>query len=80
MAAARSLILRGLRLAEAPSSAASFRPAAALQEARWGRRSMSSDDAKGSFLDKSKVTDRIIKTVNFRRLTTPPRAGPAPNA
>ncbi|OEL36897.1 Acyl carrier protein 2, mitochondrial [Dichanthelium oligosanthes] len=72
MAAARSLILRHLRLAAAPSSAASFRPAAALQEALWGRRWMSSEEAKGSFLDKSEVTDRIIKVVRgFQKIDDP---------
>ena len=72
MAAARSLILRHLRLAAAPSSAASLRPAAALQEALWGRRWMSSEEAKGSFLDKSEVTDRIIKVVrNFQKIDDP---------
>ncbi|CAD6203648.1 unnamed protein product [Miscanthus lutarioriparius] len=62
MAAARNLLLRHLRLAAAPS-AASVRPTASLQEALWGRRWMSSEDAKGSFLDKSEVTERIIKVV-----------------
>ncbi|RCV44785.1 hypothetical protein SEVIR_9G406000v4 [Setaria viridis] len=77
MAAARSLILRRLRLAAAPSSAASFRPAAALQEALWGRRWMSSEDAKGSFLDKGEVTDRIIKTVrNFQKIDDPSKVTP----
>ena len=72
MAAARSLILRHLRLAAAPSSAASLRPAAALQEALSGRRWMSSEEAKGSFLDKSEVTDRIIKVVrNFQKIDDP---------
>ncbi|XP_062211290.1 acyl carrier protein 2, mitochondrial-like isoform X1 [Phragmites australis] len=70
-AAARSLLLRHLRLAAAPS-AASVRPAAALQGAMWGRRSMSSEEAKGSFLDKSEVTDRIIKVVrNFQKIDDP---------
>lgn len=72
MAAARSLILRHLSLAASPSSAASYRPAAALQEALLGRRWMSSEDAKGSFLDKGEVTDRIIKTVrNFQKIDDP---------
>ncbi|XP_062211292.1 acyl carrier protein 2, mitochondrial-like isoform X2 [Phragmites australis] len=75
-AAARSLLLRHLRLAAAPS-AASVRPAAALQGAMWGRRSMSSEEAKGSFLDKSEVTDRIIKVVrNFQKIDDPSKVTP----
>ncbi|WVZ56965.1 hypothetical protein U9M48_007422 [Paspalum notatum var. saurae] len=71
MAAARSLVLRHLRLAASPS-AASVRPTAALQEALWGRRWMSSEEAKGSFLDKSEVTERIIKVVkNFQKIDDP---------
>ena len=71
MAAARNLLLRHLRLAAAPS-AASVRPTASLQEALWGRRWMSSEDAKGSFLDKSEVTERIIKVVkSFPKIDDP---------
>lgn len=70
-AAARSLLLRHLRVPAAPS-AASVRPAAALQGALWGRRWMSSDETKGSFLDKGEVTDRIIKVVkNFQKIDDP---------
>uniref|UniRef100_A0A0D9UZY5 phosphoenolpyruvate carboxykinase (ATP) n=1 Tax=Leersia perrieri TaxID=77586 RepID=A0A0D9UZY5_9ORYZ len=51
MAGARSLLLRHIRMAVSPSSssssAASLRPAAALREALWGRRWMSSEEAKG---------------------------------
>jgi NADH dehydrogenase (ubiquinone) 1 alpha/beta subcomplex 1 len=68
-AAARNLVLRHLRLAAAPASAASIRPAAALQGALSGRRWMSSEDAKGSFLDKDEVTERTIKVVkNFPKI------------
>uniref|UniRef100_A0A0A9DGR0 Acyl carrier protein n=1 Tax=Arundo donax TaxID=35708 RepID=A0A0A9DGR0_ARUDO len=74
-AAARSLLLRHLRLAVAPS-AASVRPSAALQGALWGRRWMS-EEAKGSFLDKSEVTDRIIKVVkNFQKIEDPAKVTP----
>ncbi|CAN6319980.1 unnamed protein product, partial [Urochloa humidicola] len=77
MAAARSLILRHLRLSAAPSSSAPFRPAAALQEALWGRRWLSSEETKGSFLDKSEVTDRIIKVVrNFQKIDDPSKVTP----
>jgi NADH dehydrogenase (ubiquinone) 1 alpha/beta subcomplex 1, acyl-carrier protein len=66
-AAARSLLLRHLRVPAAPS-AASVRPVAAL----WGRRWMSSDDSKGSFLDKGEVTDRTVKVVkNFPKIEDP---------
>ncbi|KAF8721026.1 hypothetical protein HU200_023438 [Digitaria exilis] len=59
MAAARSLILRHLRLAEAPSSATSFRPAAAA------------GGAVRAAMD-SEVTDRIIKVVkNFQKIDDP---------
>ncbi|CAD6211200.1 unnamed protein product [Miscanthus lutarioriparius] len=76
MAAARSLLLRHLRLAAAPS-AASVRPTASLQEALWGRRWMSSEDAKGSFLDKSEVTERIIKVVkSFPKIDDPSKVTP----
>ncbi|KAL6648151.1 hypothetical protein ACP70R_012375 [Stipagrostis hirtigluma subsp. patula] len=75
-AAARSLLLRHLRLAAAPA-AASVRPAAALQGALWGRRWMSSEEAKGSFLDKGEVTDRIIKVVkNFQKIEDPSKVTP----
>jgi NADH dehydrogenase (ubiquinone) 1 alpha/beta subcomplex 1 len=68
-AAARNLVLRHLRLAAAPASAASIRPAAALQGALSGRRWISSEDAKGSFLDKDEVTERTIKVVkNFPKI------------
>ena len=68
-AAARNLVLRHLRLAASPASAASLRPAAALQGALSGRRWMSSEDAKGSFLDKDEVTERTIKVVkNFPKI------------
>ncbi|XP_066387949.1 acyl carrier protein 2, mitochondrial-like [Miscanthus floridulus] len=76
MAAARNLLLRHLRLAAAPS-AASVRPTASLQEALWGRRWMSSEDAKGSFLDKSEVTERIIKVVkSFPKIDDPSKVTP----
>ncbi|TVU47022.1 hypothetical protein EJB05_06598 [Eragrostis curvula] len=75
-AAARSLLLRHLRLAATPS-AASVRPVAALQGALWGRRWMSADETKGSFLDKSEVTDRIIKVVrNFQKIDDPSKVTP----
>uniref|UniRef100_A0ACD5YKZ2 Uncharacterized protein n=1 Tax=Avena sativa TaxID=4498 RepID=A0ACD5YKZ2_AVESA len=68
-AAARNLVLRHIRLAAAPASSASIRPAAALQGALSGRRWMSSEDAKGSFLDKDEVTERTIKVVkNFPKI------------
>jgi hypothetical protein len=52
----------------AAPSAASVRPVAAL----WGRRWMSSDDSKGSFLDKGEVTDRTVKVVkNFPKIEDP---------
>ncbi|GJN07876.1 hypothetical protein PR202_gb19888 [Eleusine coracana subsp. coracana] len=74
--AARNLLLRHLRVPAAPS-AASVRPAAALQGALWGRRWMSSDETKGSFLDKSEVTDRIIKVVkNFQKIEDPSKVTP----
>ncbi|XP_066349045.1 acyl carrier protein 2, mitochondrial-like [Miscanthus floridulus] len=76
MAAARSLLLRHLRLAAVPS-AASVRLTASLQEALWGRRWMSSEDAKGSFLDKSEVTERIIKVVkSFLKIDDPSKVTP----
>ncbi|KAF0922037.1 hypothetical protein E2562_023991 [Oryza meyeriana var. granulata] len=69
----RSLLLRHLSVAVAPSSsAASLRPTAALREALWGPRWMSSEEAKGSFLDKAKVTERIVKVVrNFQKIDDP---------
>jgi NADH dehydrogenase (ubiquinone) 1 alpha/beta subcomplex 1 len=71
-AAARNLVLRHLRVAAAPASAASIRPAAALQGALSGRRWMSSEDAKGSFLDKDEVTERTIKVVkDFPKIQDP---------
>lgn len=71
-AAARNLVLRHLRLAAAPKSSMSLRPAAALQGALSGRRWMSSEDAKGSFLDKDEVTERTIKVVkNFQKIDDP---------
>ncbi|KAL6902138.1 hypothetical protein ACP4OV_005014 [Aristida adscensionis] len=74
MAAARSLLLRHIRVAAAP---AAVRPAAALQGALWGRRWMSSEEAKGSFLDKSEVTDRIVKVVrNFEKIEDPSKVTP----
>ncbi|XP_006650086.1 acyl carrier protein 2, mitochondrial-like [Oryza brachyantha] len=78
MAGARSLLLRRLRVAVAPSSsAASLRPAAALREALWGRRWMSSEEAKGSFLDKAEVTERIVKVVrNFQKIDDPAKVTP----
>ncbi|KAF0887864.1 hypothetical protein E2562_004068 [Oryza meyeriana var. granulata] len=79
MAGARSLLLRHLRVAVAPSSssAASLRPAAALREALWGRRWMSSEEAKGSFLDKAEVTERIVKVVrNFQKIDDPAKVTP----
>ncbi|XP_066350978.1 acyl carrier protein 2, mitochondrial-like [Miscanthus floridulus] len=76
MAAARSLLLRHLRLAAVPS-AASVRPTASLQEALWGRRWMSSEDAKCSFLDKSEVTERIMKVVkSFPKIDDPSKVTP----
>ncbi|KAJ1297117.1 hypothetical protein BS78_01G353300 [Paspalum vaginatum] len=76
MAAARSLLLRHLRLAVAPA-AASVRPTAALQEALWGRRWMSSEEGKGSFLDKCEVTERVIKVVkNFQKIDDPTKVTP----
>ncbi|XP_047086789.1 acyl carrier protein 2, mitochondrial-like [Lolium rigidum] len=76
-AAARNLVLRHLRLAAAPASAASIRPAAALQGALSGRRWMSSEDAKGSFLDKDEVTERTIKVVkDFPKIQDPSKVKP----
>ncbi|KAK1650057.1 hypothetical protein QYE76_067862 [Lolium multiflorum] len=72
-AAARNLVLRHLRVAAAPASAASIRPAAALQGRRW----MSSEDAKGSFLDKDEVTERTIKVVkDFPKIEDPSKVKP----
>uniref|UniRef100_A0A0E0K5K2 Acyl carrier protein n=1 Tax=Oryza punctata TaxID=4537 RepID=A0A0E0K5K2_ORYPU len=79
MAGARSLLLRHLRVAVAPSSSstASLRPAAALREALCGRRWMSSEEAKGSFLDKAEVTERIVKVVrNFQKIDDPAKVTP----
>uniref|UniRef100_A0A0E0E3H2 Acyl carrier protein n=2 Tax=Oryza meridionalis TaxID=40149 RepID=A0A0E0E3H2_9ORYZ len=80
MAGARSLLLRHLRVAVAPSSsspAASLRPAVALREALCGRRWMSSEEAKGSFLDKAEVTERIVKVVrNFQKIDDPAKVTP----
>ncbi|KAF7053764.1 hypothetical protein CFC21_061607 [Triticum aestivum] len=71
-AAARNLVLRHLRLAASPASSVALRPAAALQGALSGRRWMSSEDAKGSFLDKDEVTERTIKVVkNFQKIDDP---------
>ncbi|KAL5210868.1 hypothetical protein ABZP36_006491 [Zizania latifolia] len=76
-AAARSLLLRHLRVAVSPSSAASVRPAVALREALCGWRWFSSEEAKGSFLDKAEVTDRIVKVVrNFQKIDDPSKVTP----
>ncbi|KAL5218399.1 hypothetical protein ABZP36_019083 [Zizania latifolia] len=75
--AARSLLLRHLRVSVSPSWAASVRPTAALREALWGRRWFSSEEAKGSFLVKAEVTDRIIKVVrNFQKIDDPSKVTP----
>uniref|UniRef100_A0A0D9Z7F1 Acyl carrier protein n=1 Tax=Oryza glumipatula TaxID=40148 RepID=A0A0D9Z7F1_9ORYZ len=80
MAGARSLLLRHLRVAVAPSSsspAPSLRPVVALREALCARRWMSSEEAKGSFLDKAEVTERIVKVVrNFQKIDDPAKVTP----
>ena len=59
-------------MAAAPASSVALRPAAALQGALSGRRWMSSEDAKGSFLDKDEVPERTIKVVkNFQQIADP---------
>lgn len=70
-------MLRHIRLAASPASAESFRPAAALQGALSGRRWMSSEEAKGSFLDKDEVTERTIKVVKkFQKIDDPSKVKP----
>ncbi|KAJ6852538.1 acyl carrier protein 2, mitochondrial-like [Iris pallida] len=72
-AAARSALLKHLRVPSAvPAS-----PAVGASVVRLVGRWFSSDEAKGSFLDKSEVADRIVTVVKNFQKVDPSKVTPA---
>ncbi|XP_074321175.1 acyl carrier protein 2, mitochondrial-like [Silene latifolia] len=75
-AAIRSAILKQVRIPVSSNPNSSFSLSSAVNNLVFNRHLSTSEDVRGSFLDKSEVTDRVVSVVKNFQKTDPSKVTP----